>query len=250
MKAMIFAAGLGSRLRPLTDTLPKALVPVGGKPLLQILLDRLTEAGFDEIVINVHHFADQITDYLQSHPQIPHITISDESEQLLETGGGIRHAMRFFNDAKPFLIHNVDILHHLDLRSFYDQWASQGDAVLLVSNRSTQRYLLFDNENRLVGWTNIKTGEVKSPYHNLIPQQYRMYAFSGIHILNPSLLPLMYTWPKRFSIIDFYLAICKHCVIKACVCEKLELIDVGKSDTLAQADQFIKQCNSNINLTW
>lgn len=239
MKAMIFAAGMGTRLKPLTDTMPKALVPVGGKPLLQILLDRLQQAGFDEAVVNVHHFAQQIIDYVQAHPQGLRIQISDESGELLETGGGIRHAMRFFNDNQPFLVHNVDILHNVDLQRFYAECASQADATLLVSSRQTQRYLLFDDENRLVGWTNIKTGEVKSPYPDLNPDLYHKYAFGGIHIFHPRLIPLMYTWPDKFSIIDFYLAICRHRTIKAYVKEDLRLMDVGKLDTLAEAEKFL-----------
>ena len=240
MKAMIFAAGMGTRLKPLTDSMPKALVPVGGKPLLQILLDRLKAAGFDEAVINVHHFADQIIDYVQQHPQDMDIKISDERELLLETGGGIRHAMRFFNDGQPFLIHNVDILHNCDLQQFYAECAATADATLLVSSRQTQRYLLFNEENRLVGWTNIKTGEVKTPYEQLDVEACRKYAFCGIHVFNPRLIPLMYTWPDKFSIIDFYLAVCSRFDIRGYVKEDLRMVDVGKLDTLAEAENFLK----------
>lgn len=238
---MIFAAGMGTRLKPLTDSMPKALVPVGGKPLLQILLDRLQAAGFDEAVINVHHFADQIIDYVNTHPQGMHIEISDERDMLLETGGGIRRAMRFFNDGEPFLIHNVDILHNADLAAMYQEYANGADATLLVSERKTQRYLLFDEENRLVGWTNIKTGEVKTPYENLDVEACKKYAFCGIHIFHPNLIPLMYTWPEKFSIIDFYLAICQRRVIRAFVKDDLKMVDVGKLDTLAQAEDFISE---------
>lgn len=240
MKAMIFAAGMGTRLKPLTDTMPKALVPVSGRPLLQILLDRLYAAGFDSAVINVYHFAQQIIDYVQNNPQPMQISISDESAMLLETGGGIRHAMRFFNDGQPFLVHNVDILHNADLKAFYENCAHTADATLLVSPRDTQRYLLIDDEDRLVGWTNIKTGQIKSPYQDLNPDQYRKMAFSGIHIFSPQLIPLMYTWPEKFSIIDFYLAICHRFTIKVCVQEDLKLVDVGKLDTLARAEEFLK----------
>lgn len=240
MKAMIFAAGMGTRLKPLTNTMPKALVPVSGRPLLQILLDRLYAAGFDSAVINVHHFAQQIIDYVQNNPQPMQISISDESAMLLETGGGIRHAMRFFNDGQPFLVHNVDILHNADLKAFYENCAHTADATLLVSPRDTQRYLLIDDEDRLVGWTNIKTGQIKSPYQDLNPDQYRKMAFSGIHIFSPQLIPLMYTWPEKFSIIDFYLAICHRFTIKVCVKEDLKLVDVGKLDTLARAEDFLK----------
>lgn len=241
MKAMIFAAGLGTRLKPLTDTLPKALVPVGGKPLLQILIDRLVEAGFTEAVINVHHFSEKIIDYLYYSKLQLKTHISDESAQLLETGGGIRKAARFFADGEPFLVHNVDILHNVDLHKFYEENAYRGDAVLLVSPRKTQRYLLFDEQDNLVGWTNIATGEVKSPFPNLDPKQYRMYAFGGIHIFNPRLFQEMDHWPSKFSIIDFYLDVCAKYQIKGCVKEDLQLVDVGKLDTLAKAEDFLKK---------
>lgn len=243
MKAMIFAAGMGTRLKPITDTMPKALVPVNGKPLLQILIDRLVAAGFDEAVVNVHHFSEQIVKYLQDNPQQLTTQISDESDLLLETGGGILHAMRFFNDGQPFLVHNVDILHNVDLGAFYRENAHTADAVLLVSERDTQRYLLFDDENRLMGWTNIKTGEVKSPYENLDITRLHKYAFAGIHIFNPKLFSLMYTWPQKFSIIDFYLSICKRWTVKGVVKTDLRMVDVGKLDTLAKASAFDKSLN-------
>ena len=237
MKAMIFAAGLGTRLKPLTDTMPKALVPVGGRPLLEILLEKLTRNGFDDIVINIHHFADQIEQWCEGRGNIH---LSDEREQLLETGGGIRHARPMLADCQRFLIHNVDILSNVNLHEFYE--ASQGQAAtLLVSQRDTQRYLLFDKGNRLVGWTNIKTGEVKSPYPNLDTTKCQHLAFAGIHQMSTSLFPLMDHWPERFSIIDFYLSICDVYPIYAYQQPGLRLIDVGKLDTLAVAEDFLKE---------
>lgn len=239
MKAMIFAAGMGTRLKPLTDTLPKALVPVKGKPLLQILLDRLQQAGFQEAVINVHHLAQQIKDYVQQNPQPLQIAISDETEQLLETGGGIKHAAPLLQGKEPFLVHNVDILHNADLLSFYQQCAGQADATLLVSERATQRYLLFNDDMRLVGWTNIQTGQVRSPYPDLDPEKCRKYAFSGIHLFHPCLLQRMETWPDKFPIMDFYLDICAETHIQGFVQPNLRLVDVGKLDTLAKAEEFL-----------
>ena len=238
MKAMIFAAGLGTRLKPLTDHMPKALVPVAGKPLLQILLEKLQIAGFDDIVINVHHFADQIEDWCAQNPMGMKIRFSDERRQLLETGGGVRHASPLLKDADRFLIHNVDILSNVDLDRFYRQGAPW-DAALLVSQRETQRYLLFDHDMRLVGWTNVKTGEVKSPYPNLDPGKYRKYAFSGIHQMNSCLLTRMNDCPEKFSIIDFYLSLCSTCPIYGIVQEGLRLLDVGKMDTLNEAENFL-----------
>ena len=236
MQAMIFAAGMGTRLKPLTDRMPKALVPVAGKPLLQHVMNKLQGAGFDRVVVNVHHFAQQIKDYLQDS----NVIISDETDQLLETGGGLKKALSFFRVDEPVLIHNVDILSNVDLRSFYDE--SRGnDATLLVSWRETQRYLLFNDEMRLVGWTNIATGEVKSPYADLQVERCRRYAFSGIHCVSPALQGIMEGWPDRFPIMDFYLQNCHRLNIRGVVKTDLRLMDVGKLDTLQQAEQFVKE---------
>lgn len=241
MKAMIFAAGLGTRLKPLTDRMPKALVPVGGKPLLQLLLEKLQASGYTDIVINIHHFADMIEEWAQEYlPLHPGLTIrfSDERQELLETGGGIRHARPLLQDADRFLIHNVDILSNVSLPTFW-QAGDEAEATLLVSPRVTQRYLLFDDDMRLVGWTNEKTGEVKSPYGHLRLDALHKLAFAGIHQMHASLLPLMDAWPSKFSIIDFYLSVCRNHVLKGYVQPGLRLMDVGKFDTLAEAEHFL-----------
>lgn len=238
MKAMIFAAGLGTRLKPLTDTMPKALVPVAGKPLLQHVIEKLSSAGFDDFVINVHHFADMIEEWAGQNAQGLSIRFSDERSELLETGGGIRHASPLLEDTDRFLIHNVDILSNVNLSDFWSK-GHDADAVLLVSERVTQRYLLFDDDMRLVGWTNIMTGEVKSPYPHLDPSKYRKLAFAGIHQMSTSMLPLMQSWPDKFSIIDFYLKECATRFIRGYVQPGLRLMDVGKLDTLDQADAFV-----------
>ena len=269
MQAMIFAAGMGTRLKPLTDTMPKALVRVGGEPLIKHVIQNLSEAGVDRIVVNVHHFAQQIIDYLTENDNFGlDIRISDESAGLLETGGGIKHAAPLFAPDAPILIHNVDILSNVDLRHFYQRAggllkadglanvtadvpeASVGavadvpDALLLVSQRKTQRYLLFDDTMRLVGWTNIATGEVKSPYPDLEPKACRMYAFAGIHALSPRMIPLMNQFPDRFSIIDFYLQTCATHRIEGFAKDDLQLMDIGKLDTLAQAEEFLLKVKS------
>ena len=173
MKTLIFAAGLGTRLRPLTDTMPKALVPVGGKPLLQHVMDKLRSAGCDDFVVNVHHFAGQIETWLREHetPGVK-VAVSDERDLLRDTGGGIRHAKELLLDGNLgdggfFLVHNVDIISDLDIRWFCSCARPDALAVLLVSERKTSRYLLFDDDMRLVGWTNVRTGEVRSPYCSL-----------------------------------------------------------------------------------
>ena len=248
MQAMIFAAGLGTRLKPLTDTMPKALVKVGGESLIKRVIDKLSASGVDRIVVNVHHFAQQITDYLNDNANFgKDIHISDETTGLLETGGGIKKAYPLFDSSSPILIHNVDILSNVDLRSFY-QLAVKAedkdqavDAVLLVSWRKTKRYLLFSDDMRLVGWTNIETGEVKSPYPNLDPSKCRMYAFAGIHVISPKLVMTMDEMPDRFGIIDFYLKECATHNILGYVKDALKLMDIGKLDTLAQAEEFLAE---------
>ena len=240
-RTMIFAAGLGTRLKPLTDTMPKALVPVGGKPLLQHLLEKLKASGFHDVVINVHHFADMIEEWCQQHPMGMHIWFSDEREQLLETGGGIKHAAPLLRDAQDgFLIHNVDILSNADLRALAEAGRGRA-ATLLVSERKTQRYLLFDDDMRLVGWTNIATGEVRSPYPDLDPKLYRKYAFAGIHYMSPRLFSYFDAFPEKFSIIDFYLSVCSQEPIYGYIQPDLCLLDVGKLDTLAEAEDFVKE---------
>ena len=261
---MIFAAGLGTRLKPLTDTMPKALVRVGGEPLIKRVILNLAAAGVDRIVVNVHPFAGQIIDYLKDNDNFGlDIRISDETAGLLETGGGIKKAAPLFDPAAPILIHNVDILSNVNLSEFY-QIASRSeeseggsekrrvkseesnccgavDAVLLVSWRKTKRYLLFNDDMKLVGWTNIETGEVRSPYPDLDPKKCRMYAFAGIHALSPRLLKMMDEFPDRFGIIDFYLKACATHNIKGYVKDDLKLMDIGKLDTLAQAEEFLKE---------
>ena len=239
MKTMIFAAGLGTRLKPMTDTMPKALVPVGGRPLLQILLEKLARHGCTEAVINIHHFADMIEEWCASNDMGVSIRFSDERAELLETGGGIRHAMPLLSGER-FLIHNVDILSNADLARFYAEGEGKA-ATLLVSERKTQRYLLFDESMRLVGWINEATGQVKSPYPDLQPDKCRRYAFSGIHQIDPVLFPRFEGWPAKFSIIDFYLSICRDVPVYGHLQEGFRLMDVGKLDTLTQAELFLKE---------
>lgn len=241
MKAMIFAAGLGTRLRPITDTMPKALVPVCGQPLLYHAVCKLRDAGCDDIVVNIHHFPEQIRSYLASHDLGVRIEISDESGALLETGGGIRHARRFLEDCDgPFLVHNVDIVSNLDLCRFRSQSRPGALATLLVSERQTQRYLLFDDDMRLVGWTNLATGEVRSPYPGLRAESCRRYAFAGIHCISPSIFGVFDAMgmPDRFPVIDFYLQACAEYPIHGVPAPGLTLVDVGKIESLAEAERI------------
>lgn len=242
-QAMIFAAGLGTRLKPLTDTMPKALVRVGGQPLLWHVIQKLKAAGYELLVVNVHHFAEQIVDYLKANDNFGlDIRISDETNGLLETGGGIKKALPLFDPSEPILIHNVDILSNLDLSKTTDFGTSvkSEESVVVVSQRKTKRYLQFDDDMRLIGWKNIETGEVKG-------REGRPLAFSGIHIFHPSMAPLMKDWPDRFPIMDFYLKICSDHVIRGFEAPRLKLLDVGKLDTLEQANIFIETNMNNVN---
>lgn len=241
MKALIFAAGLGTRLKPLTDTMPKALVPIDGKPLLEHVILKLKAAGFNQIIVNVHHFPDQIIDFLKSKNNFDlRIEVSDERDKLLDTGGGVKKAKWFFDDGKPFLVHNVDILSNIDLQSLYQQHLETSPlATLVVSERDTFRYFLFDKEARLKGWINEKTGEVR-PENLTNTELFNKLAFSGIQVLSPEVFKLMDHFSDHFSIVDFYLRNAAQQQIKAYVPQALKMIDVGKLNVLTEAEQFVR----------
>src|SRR5690554_4520418 len=241
MKAMIFAAGLGTRLKPMTNTIPKALVSVGGKPLLQHTIEKLKGAGFDEIIINLHHFPEQIIDFVEANNHFGiRIEYSDEREKLLNTGGAIKKASWFFDDNEPLLIHNVDILSNLDLEWIIDRHREQQTmATLVCSQRKTSRYLFFDESDRLKGWMNEKTGARKSPFSDFKPKKHQKLAFSGIHIIEPTIVELMKDWPGTFSIIDFYLEMCRDHTITSSVPPHFQMIDVGKPEAMIEAESFL-----------
>jgi NDP-sugar pyrophosphorylase family protein len=246
MKAMIFAAGLGTRLKPITDTMPKALVPVCGQPLLYHVITKLVAAGYDDIIVNVHHFPDQIIDYLCVNDFGAKITISDEREFLRETGGGIKHVRPLLDSStslrmtrEPFLVHNVDIISNLDLKWLREQHREDAVATVVVSERETQRYLLFDDDGRLKGWTNVKTGEVRSPYPDIDPARLRKLAFAGIHLMSPAIFDAFdkLGFGDRFSIMDFYIQACAAYPIYAAVPPDFRMVDVGKKETLSEAER-------------
>ena len=326
MKALVFAAGLGTRLRPLTDTMPKAMVPVAGKPLLGHVLDRLTSSlaccpcspgssspcppGEDglgavdrltEAVVNVHHFPDQIISYLASRDWGVPVRVSDERDFLRDTGGGLLYAEPLLQRcpsvsdrglaAPPdpgsvqvapdrILVHNVDILSNLDFRWLLAMAPVDALSTLVVSERPTQRYFLFREEPacssaiqssplctdsradvklRLVGWINIATGEVRTPFPDLDVASCRKLAFAGIHLVSPQIFEAFRTLgfapaavptapvpdssapaaPLKFSITDFYLAACARYPIYGVVPPDFRMMDVGKVDTLAVAETFL-----------
>ena len=253
MKAMIFAAGLGTRLKPLTDTLPKALVQLAGKTLLQWQIEKLKAAGIRDIVVNIHHFPDMIINYLKDNDNFGcNIQVSDERDMLLETGGGLRKAeekfrilgvQEFRSSNEGILICNVDILSNIDIPTLLQAYNPNEMGVVVVSERETQRYLLFNDENRLCGWTNIATGEVRGPIADYqSPIANRQLAFSGMQVLSPRIFDCMDEVVKqkgeKFSLIDLYLSIAQKEILRAYIPENYRMMDVGKIDQISEAESF------------
>ncbi len=235
MKAMIFAAGLGTRLRPLTDTRPKALVEINGMPLLEIAIRRLQEAGVREIIVNIHHFGEQILDFLaQRPPGNLHIEVSDERDLLLDTGGGLKKSAWFFDDGKPFFVYNADVLSTLDLQVMYAVHLHDPGAIttLAVQERPSSRAFLFDAEGRLSGWRNTATGaeRICRPV-----QPLTALAFSGIHVVDPRVFECMPADKMVFSMVDVYLDVAAKEVIRAYRHDGDAWIDVGKPEELEKA---------------
>ena len=248
---MIFAAGLGTRLKPLTDTMPKALVPLAGKTLLQWQIEKLKTAGITDIVVNVHHFPDLIIDYLRENNNFGcNIQVSDERDMLLETGGGLRKAQPLLTSnlsplaSSPILVCNVDILSNIDIPALLNAYNPEEMGVVVVYPRDTQRYLLFDDNSRLRGWTNIATGEVRGPLSdNLYPiANTRKLAFSGMQVLNPRIFEVMEKVVaekgEKFSLIDLYLSIAEKEILRAFIPENYRMMDVGKINQLSEAEAF------------
>lgn len=239
---LIFAAGLGTRLKPLTDTMPKALVPLAGKPLLQWQVEKLRDAGITDIIVNVHHFPDMIIDTIRANQGWNcNIAVSDEREMLLDTGGGLKKVRgeRLKVKGEPILACNVDILSNIDLRALISAYERTGVSQLVVSQRETQRYLCFDEKDRLCGWTNIKTGEVRPNNGTWKIEDAQLLAFSGMQILSPDVLAMLDTMKEdKFSLIDFYLSICGKAELKAFVPKDYRMMDVGKIDQIEEAEIF------------
>lgn len=211
--------------------------------MLEHVILKLKDAGFRQIVINIHHLGQQIIDFLATNNNFGvQIDISDERGYLLDTGGGIKNVAQLLQGNEPFLVHNVDIMSDIDLQDLYNRHLQMKPlATLLVSKRNTSRYLLFNKENKLCGWRNHETGEVKSYYPNFDPAQYNEYAFSGIHVISPDIFEWMEEWTGKFSIINFYLSICAKANIHAYPSENLRLIDVGKPEALAKAEEWMNK---------
>jgi len=243
MKAMIFAAGLGTRLKPYTETTPKALVPIGGIPMLEILIKHFQKNGINDIIINVHHFSDQIKEFLLKNNNFGStISISDESDLLLDTGGGLRKAAWFFDDEKPFLVQNVDVISDISYQQMLDLQSQSGSfATLAVSDRKTSRYFLFDERMQLCGWENTKTGALKIVNHNF--QNLKRYAFSGIHVIDPEIFNLIKKEGK-FSIVDTYLELAATHKITGFEHNPENWVDMGKPDELIKAKLILDRIKS------
>ncbi|MEF8810595.1 MAG: nucleotidyltransferase family protein [Bacteroidales bacterium] len=245
MKAMILAAGIGSRLRPVTSNIPKALVEVGGKTMLERTICHLKQYGFDELIINLHHFPEKIKNYLTKHHYFGvNISLSEESPELLDTGGALKHASWFFDGDQSFLIHNVDVLSNLNISKLYNyHQARDALATLVVQNRPTSRYLLFDEQNTLCGWENTKTGKKVVIKNN---KTLKRLAFNGIHVTNPSIFNHM---PGRnvFSIMDIYLKAAKEKNILAYIDSESYWFDIGNPESLEKARNFISDNESKNN---
>ncbi len=239
MKALILAAGLGTRLMPLTASVPKALVSINGITLLELAIRRLAREGFKDIIVNVHHHAGHVKEFLKlNHFTGVHISVSDESDQLLDTGGAILKARYFLDGKEPFLVHNVDVISDISLKGLLAAHLDRGGlATLSVSDRQTRRYFLFDDEMKLAGWTDTTSGDTRwaaGPVHDAIK-----LAFSGIHIIDPGIFTLIKEQGK-FSIIDAYLNLARTRSIYGFLQPGPNWFDLGKPDQLESASGFLK----------
>ncbi|HKK81275.1 MAG TPA: nucleotidyltransferase family protein [Prolixibacteraceae bacterium] len=236
MKAIIFAAGMGTRLKPITNNIPKALVPLNGKPLIDHAIEKLIDAGIHEIVINIHHFGDLIINHIKKSSHPVSIQFSDERDQLLETGGAVRKAAPLLKDNAPVIALNVDIISSINLNELINQHIETNAlATLAVRKRETSRYLLFNSKMELAGWKNINTNEVKmarEPQNNLI-----QFAFSGIQVLSPQFFDLI-TETGKFSIIETYLRLASTQKIMGFHDKSSFWIDVGKPGEIEKAEKF------------
>lgn len=236
MRAMIFAAGLGTRLKPWTDKHPKALAIVNGKTLLQRNIEYLRQYNIMEIVVNIHHFPDQIRDVVAENKGWgSHVVFSDETGHVLETGGGLKKAENLLVGDGAFVVMNVDILTDLDLGKMIEMHNySRAIATLATTERVTSRYLLFNEQEELVGWQNKKTGETKisRSAKNYVPK-----AFSGVHVISDMIFPMIKQTGK-FSIIDTYLDLAHDSKIKGFDHSVGKLVDVGKPESIAIAESL------------
>jgi NDP-sugar pyrophosphorylase family protein len=240
LKALLFAAGLGTRLKEHTQNKPKALVCLAGKPLLQHAIEHLKHFGISDLTINVFHFAEQVIFFVEENNSFGiNIHISDERDQLLDTGGGLKKAGAFLKGNEPILIYNVDVISNLDLNLLLKYHQEQKSlATLVVRPRETSRYLMFDQNLQLAGWKNFSSGEARISRPETFADA-RPLAFSGIHIIQPELLDLI-SEEGKFPIMDLYLRLAKTQPIKAFVDTSGIWMDLGKPDQLQAAEMFFR----------
>ncbi len=245
MKAMIFAAGLGSRLRPLTDSMPKALVAIGDKPALQHVIEHISSVGITDIVINVHHFSEQIIQFLEANNNFGlNITVSDESSLLLDTGGGLLKALPLLGNKQPVLLHNADVWTDAPLAEMVESHLKSGvDASLLAWDRATSRKLLFDADGLMRGWINTATGETR-PSSCCLPNLAPL-AFGGVHIINPSLFAALEEYGRAegdiFSMTPFYVNACQEAKISRFTpLAPFNWFDIGRPQSLSFASEFVR----------
>ncbi|MBN1924779.1 MAG: nucleotidyltransferase family protein [Prolixibacteraceae bacterium] len=239
MKAIVFAAGHGTRLRPLTNNCPKALIEIKGKPLIGHTLQNLSKYGVNEVIVNVHHFSEMVISYLEKTDTGIDVTISDERDCLLDTGGGLLKAKGFFNDGNPFFAVNVDIISTVnlnDVMAFHNK--TNALATLVVRNRQTTRYFMFDRSNQLTGWKNNMTGEEiisRDGFKNSVP-----LAFSGIQVISPAIFDMI-TEKGKFSLTPLYLRLAKENSIIGYEDRSPFWIDVGKPGKIQEAEKWIME---------
>ena len=236
---MILAAGLGTRLKDLTKNTPKALIKIKNKSLLEILIANLKSQGINKVIINIHHHAQQIIDYVNSNNKFGIEIEFSQEDQLLDTGGGLKKAAWFFDDGESFLLHNVDVISDINIANMLDFHESMKSMVsIAIRSRKTSRYFLFDSNNILSGWKNEATNEqkiVQETTNKLLP-----YSFMGIHIISPEVFKY---FPKEenFSIVDFYLNIAAANKILGFPADKYSWIDCGKAENLIEAEKIFNQ---------
>jgi NDP-sugar pyrophosphorylase family protein len=244
LNAMIFAAGIGSRLKPFTDTRPKALIKIGDHPMLEMALRKLERLEVQRVVVNVHHHAQQVKDFLGAFKSDRmEICISDESHQLLDTGGGLIKAAPLFEKASDILIYNVDVLTNAPLGQLIKYHQNNGQlTTMMIQKRMASRYLLFDRDLRLCGWRNPKTMEeiwVNAPDSKALP-----FGFNGIQIIQPELLTLLKNKRTAFPIIPEYLQLSKSQLIKGWIqADSSEWFDIGTPDKLNNASKLFLTCD-------
>jgi N-acetyl-alpha-D-muramate 1-phosphate uridylyltransferase len=239
MKAMILAAGKGTRLRPFTENLPKALVPVNGIPILEHSINKLKSFGVDQVIINTHYLGQQVIDFVRSKNNFGiRIEISVEEGELLDTGGGLKKAGWFFDDGQPFVLYNADILTDLDISDMCSFHKTSGAlATLFMQDRPSSRKLQFNAQGQLIGWLDKRTGEKKTAKHDTIAHEL---AFSCVHVIGPNIIPLMQE-EGAFSIIDLYLRLAKTKKINSYNPQNTKFLDIGTPEQLQKASAFFEK---------